>query len=136
FGHGTKEVPSRRRRVKVAHLRPRTCAAPTRAIRRRTMDSRPDPHLKRLFVRAGLSAGAGIEIDRSQANYLVNVLRMRDGGELLVVNGRDGEWRAVLESRGKKAHALRAVTRTRAQTAAPDLHYLFAPLKQARLDYM
>jgi 16S rRNA (uracil1498-N3)-methyltransferase len=100
------------------------------------MDSRPDPHLKRLFVRAGLSAGAAIEIDRSQANYLVNVLRMRDGGELLVFNGRDGEWRAALESRGKKAHALRAVARTRVQTAAPDLHYLFAPLKQARLDYM
>ncbi len=100
------------------------------------MDSRPDPRLKRLFVRAGLSAGAEIEVDRGQANYLVNVLRMSEGDEILVFNGRDGEWRAVLGSRSRKAHILRAIAETRAQTSAPDLHYLFAPLKQARLDYM
>ncbi|MGZ5824296.1 MAG: 16S rRNA (uracil(1498)-N(3))-methyltransferase, partial [Hyphomicrobium sp.] len=32
--------------------------------------------------------------------------------------------------------ALECVERTRAQTSGPDIHYLFAPLKHARLDYM
>jgi 16S rRNA (uracil1498-N3)-methyltransferase len=100
------------------------------------MESRPVPRMKRLFVRASLSAGAEIELDQGQANYLVNVLRMVDGDELLVFNGRDGEWRAALGSRSRKAHILRAVAETRAQTPPPDLHYLFAPLKHARLDYM
>jgi 16S rRNA (uracil1498-N3)-methyltransferase len=76
-----------------------------------------------------------VPLDRDQANYLVNVLRMSPGAAVLVFNGRDGEWRAVLEGDRKRA-ALRIEGQTREQTPQPDLHYLFAPLKQARLDYM
>jgi 16S rRNA (uracil1498-N3)-methyltransferase len=54
----------------------------------------------------------------------------------LVFNGHDGEWRAELESAGKRRLFLAVLERTRAQTAASDIHYLFAPLKHARLDYM
>jgi 16S rRNA (uracil1498-N3)-methyltransferase len=90
----------------------------------------------RLFVRAPLAAGARINLDRGQANYLVNVLRMKDGSEILVFNGRDGEWTARLAAEGRKSWRLEAGAAVRAQPAAPDLHYLFAPLKQARLDYM
>ncbi len=36
----------------------------------------------------------------------------------------------------KRAATLRVGGQTRAQTAPADLHYLFAPLKAARLDYM
>jgi 16S rRNA (uracil1498-N3)-methyltransferase len=92
--------------------------------------------LQRLFIDAPLSAGATIETDRGQANYLLNVLRMKDGAELLVFNGRDGEWRAALEPKGKRAATLRATALERPQPATPDLVYAFAPLKTGRLDYM
>src|SRR5205807_3883326 len=49
---------------------------------------------------------------------------------------RDGEWLACLSERGRKAFVLSVAELTRAQTPPGDLHYLFAPLKQARLDYM
>ncbi len=39
---------------------------------------------------------------RNQANYLVNVLRLKPGADVLVFNGRDGEWRAQLGPAGKK----------------------------------
>ncbi|MEX0853613.1 MAG: 16S rRNA (uracil(1498)-N(3))-methyltransferase [Bauldia sp.] len=91
---------------------------------------------QRLFVRAPLAAGAGVDLDRDQANYLVNVLRLKDGDEVLVFNGDDGEWTARLIAGGRKAWRLAAAALVRGQPAAPDLHYLFAPLKQARLDYM
>ena len=90
----------------------------------------------RLFLRAPLAADARIELDRAQTNYLVNVLRFRDGQDVLVFNGSDGEWQAKLASIGRRAWALDIATRKRPQTPAPDLRYLFAPLKQARLDYM
>jgi 16S rRNA (uracil1498-N3)-methyltransferase len=95
-----------------------------------------DCRAQRLFVRAPLSAGGRIELDRGQANYLVNVLRMKDGDDILVFNGRDGEWTARLRAEGRKGWRLETGKAVRAQTAASDLHYLFAPLKQARLDYM
>ncbi len=96
----------------------------------------PDSNLQRLFVRAVLAPGARVDLDRAQAHYLVNVLRLGDGGQLLVFNGRDGEFRATLTSVGKRGQGLEIGEAVRVQPAASDLRYLFAPLKQARLDYM
>jgi 16S rRNA (uracil1498-N3)-methyltransferase len=97
---------------------------------------RYDFRLPRLFVDTPLAEGAEIALERDQANYLVNVLRLKAGAQVLVFNGREGEWRASLEAAGKKAMRLAVQDRVREQTAACDLHYLFAPLKHARLDYM
>src|SRR5438105_15532190 len=97
---------------------------------------RYDFRTPRLHVDAALAAGASVALDPSQANYLGNVLRLAAGEPVLVFNGRDGEWRARLTSAGKRSLALVVEACTRAQTAALDLHYLFAPLKHARLDYL
>ena len=60
----------------------------------------------------------------------------KPGDAVLAFNGRDGEWRGRLASTGKRKLALEIEAATRPQTGALDLHYLFAPLKHARLDYM
>jgi 16S rRNA (uracil1498-N3)-methyltransferase len=98
--------------------------------------SRYDFRTPRLFVDAALAPGTSVALARSQANYLGNVLRLKAGDGVLVFNGRDGEWRATLASPGKRSAALAVGDQTRPQTAPLDLHYLFAPLKHARLDYM
>ncbi len=89
----------------------------------------------RLYVEAPLAAGAEIEATRDQANYLLNVLRKRAGDGLLVFNGRDGEWRAVVSDADRKRCRLAVDAEIRPQTPAPDIDFLFAPLKHARLDY-
>lgn len=91
---------------------------------------------QRLFVDQPLRAGAQIPCTPEQASYLRGVLRLGDGDEILVFNGRDGEWKAYLRAAGKRGASLEAVARVREQAGGPDLHYLFAPLKRARLDYM
>jgi 16S rRNA (uracil1498-N3)-methyltransferase len=98
--------------------------------------SRYDFRSPRLYVEAALMSGHTLELDPAQANYLRNVLRLRAGAPVLVFNGRDGEWRATLADSGKRALSLALGEQTRAQTRPLDLHYLFAPLKHARLDYM
>jgi 16S rRNA (uracil1498-N3)-methyltransferase len=95
-----------------------------------------DFRAQRLFVESDLSVSAAVAADRNQANYLLNVLRLKEGGAILLFNGRDGEWRARIAKAGKKTCLLLAEEQVRAQTPLPDLHYLFAPLKHARLDYM
>ena len=45
----------------------------------------------RMFVDAPLAEGARVPLDRAQANYLLNVLRLGTGDHVLVFNGRDGE---------------------------------------------
>ena len=97
---------------------------------------RANYRLQRLFVPHDLSAGVAFDADRAQSHYLAHVLRMGEGAELLVFNGRDGEWSARVAAAGKKAVRLAVAERTRQQPAAPDLIYAFAPLKAGRLDYL
>jgi 16S rRNA (uracil1498-N3)-methyltransferase len=97
---------------------------------------RYDFRTPRLHVDAPLSAGTSVALDSAQANYLGNVLRLKSGDAVLAFNGCDGEWWGRLASTGKRKLALEIETATRPQTGALDLHYLFAPLKHARLDYM
>lgn len=91
---------------------------------------------ERLFLDAPLQAGERIALSAEQANYLRNVLRLEAGAELLVFNGRDGEWRARLDQPAKRSVSLDVLAKVREQTGGPAIDYLFAPLKRARLDYM
>ena len=99
----------------------------------------PEPYdfrSPRLYVEAELGNGAIVPLAREQANYLLNVLRLGNGDGVLVFNGRDGEWYAGIEVAGKRSANLVLEKQLRPQTGGADLHYLFAPLKRARLDYM
>ncbi len=91
---------------------------------------------QRLFVEAPLAAAGTVTPNRSQAHYLVHVLRLRSGDDLRVFNGSDGEWLARILATNRKSCTLQLVSRIRAQPDPSDLWYLFAPLKQARMDYM
>ena len=88
----------------------------------------------RLHVTGALKANAELTLEKSQAHYLRNVLRLKAGDGVLVFNGKDGEWQATLAD-GKRP-TLTLQEQTRPQTQPQDLHYLFAPLKHERLDYM
>ena len=90
----------------------------------------------RLFLDAPLAAGAEIPLERDQSNYLMNVLRLGEGGQILVFNGHDGEWLARIRAISRKTASLHLAELVRPQVKPCDLHYLFAPIKHARLDYM
>jgi 16S rRNA (uracil1498-N3)-methyltransferase len=89
----------------------------------------------RLFVDAALSPGETVALERNQGNYLGNVLRLGAGDTVLAFNGRDGEWQAQIAGK-KRPDSLTIMTENRPQDRLPDLTYVFAPLKHARLDYM
>src|SRR5450756_1836167 len=89
----------------------------------------------RLFVDAALAAGETVALERNQSNYLGNVLRLAAGDTILIFNGRDGEWQASIAGR-KRPDSLTVVARARPQDRLPDIAYVCAPLKRARLDYM
>ena len=97
---------------------------------------RYDFRTTRLYVDAPLTQGGEVTLDRDQANYLLNVLRLEQGDAVLLFNGADGEWQANLAESGKRSVTLIVGAQQRAQTRAGDLHFLFAPLKHARLDYL
>jgi len=91
---------------------------------------------RRLFVTKDLNTGAIIQLDQAQAHYLLHVLRLQEGAQLLAFNGKHGEWRVRIAKAGKTGCSIEPIEKVREQTVAQDLHYAFAPLKQGRLDYM
>lgn len=95
-----------------------------------------DFNAPRLFLEADLAADAVLSLDRAQSNYIANVLRLRAGQNVLVFNGRDGEWRAEVAIEGRKSVDLLCREQVRSQIPSANLTYLFAPIKHARLDYM
>jgi len=88
----------------------------------------------RLFVPPDLSIGAQIDLDEGQSRYLAAVMRLAVGDELLVFNGRDGEWRSAIATLGKRAVTLTAQAQVRPQDTGPDLDLIIALVKRARLE--
>lgn len=88
----------------------------------------------RLFVSGDLGRGARLAVTPAQAHYLVNVMRLATADELLVFNGRDGEWRARIADAGRRGCTLEILDRTRAQAVGPDLDLVVALVKRNRLE--
>jgi len=96
----------------------------------------PPKSLPRLFVRQPLSKRATVELDSGQANYLGNVMRLGVGAELLLFDGRSGEWLARVAEASKKRMALTVERRTREAESIPDAWLAFAPVKRAQTDWL
>jgi 16S rRNA (uracil1498-N3)-methyltransferase len=88
----------------------------------------------RLFIKDNLAEGAELRLDEGQSRYLAAVMRLAVGDGLLVFNGRDGEWRAIVSDVGKRRVTLSVGARQRAQAAGPDLDLVVALVKRGRLE--
>lgn len=88
----------------------------------------------RLHVTDDLAPGQDVTPESDQAHYLLNVMRVKAGEELLLFNGRDGEWRARVAEADKRRCRLQLVERTRGQARTPDLELVVALVKRSRLE--
>ena len=96
----------------------------------------PPRSLPRVYVDPPLSAGIAVGLDAAQANYLGNVLRLKEGGEVLLFDGVSGEWLARVVEAGKRRMILGVVEPTRRQESVPDLTLAFALVKKGRVDWL
>jgi 16S rRNA (uracil1498-N3)-methyltransferase len=90
----------------------------------------------RLYLDDGLDEGSEHELAPAQAHYLRDVLRLGPGDPVHVFNARDGEYLAFLTEAGRKHVILRCEKKRADVSPPPDIDFLFAPLKHARLDYI
>jgi 16S rRNA (uracil1498-N3)-methyltransferase len=89
----------------------------------------------RLHIPQPLSPGAALAPTLDQSRYLTQVMRLKAGDELLIFNGKDGEWRCTVSEVLKKGVVLRAEEQARPQTTVPDLHLLVAVVKKSALEF-
>ena len=90
----------------------------------------------RLYVDHPLGQGQTVPLERDQAHYLFGVMRLGQGAQILLFNGRDGEWLAEVAEAGKRGGLLEILEQTAPLQEPPDLWLLFAPIKKARTDFI
>ncbi|MBO38061.1 MAG: 16S rRNA (uracil(1498)-N(3))-methyltransferase [Rhodospirillaceae bacterium] len=90
----------------------------------------------RLFIDQPFSANRSISFSEAQAHYLKNVLRMRFGDPVHLFNGRDGEWRSVIDRMSRRRCSAVLKGQVYEQKHEPDLWLIFAPVKRARIDFI
>ncbi len=82
------------------------------------------------------AAGLTVALLPDQGRYLTSVMRKAAGDEVLVFNGRDGEWRARIAEAGKKVVTLELAVQTRRQPAGQGPVLAVALIKRAPLEYI
>lgn len=88
--------------------------------------------MTRLYVPNDLSLNTSFLLSENQHHYVRNVMRMAEGENLLVFNGKDGEWSARIEHITKKETQIICTEQTRSQTEEnlSDIWLCFAPIKK------
>lgn len=90
----------------------------------------------RLYVDHPLGAAQRVALSRDQAHYLFNVMRLDADDEVLLFNGRDGEWRAGVLEIFKRGGVLECREQTKPLQLPPDLWLVFAPIKKERTAFI
>ncbi len=88
----------------------------------------------RLFVPQDLAPGYGVILTLDQSRYLTSVMRQAIGAQVLLFNGRDGEWSATLTETGKRGSLLKVDEQVRPMALGPDLDLVIALVKRGRVE--
>jgi 16S rRNA (uracil1498-N3)-methyltransferase len=91
---------------------------------------------QRLYLAAKLEERAEHALAQDQTHYVRDVMRLKPGDPLRLFNEDDGEWLAYLGQVTRKAVSVRLEKKLADASPPPDIDFIFAPLKHARLDYL
>lgn len=87
----------------------------------------------RLHTALDLAPGP-LTLGKDQSHYVANVMRAKPGEDVLLFNGRDGEWRGRFDAVAKSGVIVAVEEQTRPQAPEPDLWLLAAPIKKDNVD--
>ena len=90
----------------------------------------------RLYVARKLAESGEHALEQDQAHYVRDVMRCKPGDPLRLFNETDGEWLGFLTQATRKMVSVRIERKLAEATPPPDIDFVFAPLKHARLDYL
>jgi 16S rRNA (uracil1498-N3)-methyltransferase len=96
----------------------------------------PPRSTPRLFVGTPLDAGLRLPVDGASANYLLAVMRVRDGDPVKLFDGASGEWLAIARDIRKRDLVLEVAEQLRPLEPVPDLWLCAAPIKKGRIDWV
>jgi 16S rRNA (uracil1498-N3)-methyltransferase len=90
----------------------------------------------RLYVQTSMEVDKIVDLNEDQSHYCINVRRLRLNDEILLFNGKDGEFLSVISSINKKTIRLSIINKVKDFRSLTPLMLVFSPIKQDRLNFM
>lgn len=90
----------------------------------------------RLFISDDLKNNTDIYLSDTTLHYLKNVMRRKEGDEILLFNGQDGEWLSTIKTLTKKQGILTPSHQTRTQETEKKLILCPALIKKENFDWV
>ncbi len=90
----------------------------------------------RIWTEALLHEGSVATLSEDQSHYLCNVMRLKNGTEILCFNAENGEYRTQIVEINKRQTLVKVLEQVRKAVQTPDLWLLFSPIKKDRMDFL
>ncbi len=92
--------------------------------------------IPRIYLNEALTLGTSITLGKEQAHYLITVLRKTVADQLLVFNGKEGEFLAAFTEVAKNKAVIQLTQQSRSFTPSPPLTLIFSPVKNIKPEFI
>lgn len=86
--------------------------------------------MPRIFIHDSLEINKEIKIIDKIFHYLINVMRCKESDEVILVNGKDGEFLSTIIFANNKYCIIKIIEKTREYQPQPFLGLIFAPIQK------
>jgi 16S rRNA (uracil1498-N3)-methyltransferase len=90
----------------------------------------------RIYLDKKLDLDSNLILERQDAHYLINVMRLGEGDNLFIFNSKDGEFRAEIISFDKKNIKIKLISKIENMHKPSKISLIFSLIKSSKLDYL
>lgn len=90
----------------------------------------------RIYLDKKLNLGLDLVLEKEDAHYLKNVMRLREGDNVFLFNSKDGEFKGEIISSDKKNIKIKLISKIENINKLGKISLIFSLIKSSKLDYL
>ena len=90
----------------------------------------------RIYLDKKLNLGLDLILEKEDAHYLNNVMRLREGDNIFLFNSKDGEFMAEIISSNKNNIKVKLISKIENTSKPGKISLIFSLIKSSKLDYL
>jgi 16S rRNA (uracil1498-N3)-methyltransferase len=90
----------------------------------------------RIYLDKKLNLDLDLILEKEDAHYLKNVMRLREGDNVFLFNSKDGEFKGEIISSDKKNTKVKLISKIKNINKPGNISLIFSLIKSSKLDYL
>ena len=90
----------------------------------------------RIYLDKKLNVSMDLVLEKEDAHYLKNVMRLREGDNVFLFNSKDGEFKGEIISSDKKNTKIKLISKIENINKPGNISLIFSLIKSSKLDYL